>query len=204
MPWVTESSVITARQPPSTFKRVNRRSLTTRLAALHRRRLTLTDSSAAIVERYAYSAYGVPTITNAAGTLLPVGSVDNSYLPMGPWVDYPAASCECLRESARIWNQVRVPLHSFGCNSNTVLRCMGGRCGISIPGGGKGMGFDKCKNYNCLRWSGQDDCGGLPGKLDCASRKCEEWRDFCDFWFRHGAAGTQPEVPDGQYQTPGA
>ena len=307
------------------------------------------NSSSAIVERYAYSAYGVPTITNASGTLLPVGSVDNRYLytgrewdqtlslyhyrarmydanlgrfasrdpirfsgqraclyealnsnptinvdglgtiarkpdvpfnnppggpykgtckiqvrcwriftskhcglvidngdgsystfdgtggdrnavdwvepltdldqvyhpidswgaygpkvPVGPWVDYPAASCECLRESAKIWNQVRVPRHSFGCNSNTLLRCMGGRCGISIPGGGKGMGFDKCKNYNCLRWSGQDGSGGLLGKVDCASRKCEEWEDFCDFWFRHGAAGTQPEVPDGQYQTPGA
>ena len=45
--------------------------------------VALTNSSAAIVERYAYSAYGVPTITNAAGTLLPVGSVDNRYLFTG-------------------------------------------------------------------------------------------------------------------------
>ncbi len=45
--------------------------------------VALTNSSAAIVERYAYSAYGVPTITNASGTLLPVGSVDNRYLYTG-------------------------------------------------------------------------------------------------------------------------
>ncbi len=45
--------------------------------------VALTNSSAAIVERYAYSAYGVPTITNASGTLLPIGSVDNRYLYTG-------------------------------------------------------------------------------------------------------------------------
>ncbi len=45
--------------------------------------VALTSSSAAIVERYAYSAYGVTTITNAAGTLLPIGSVDNRYLYTG-------------------------------------------------------------------------------------------------------------------------
>ena len=45
--------------------------------------VALTNSSAAIVERYAYSAYGLPTITNASGTLLPVGSVDNRYLYTG-------------------------------------------------------------------------------------------------------------------------
>ncbi len=45
--------------------------------------VALTNSSAAIVERYAYSAYGVPTITNASGTVLPVGSVDNRYMYTG-------------------------------------------------------------------------------------------------------------------------
>jgi len=45
--------------------------------------IALTNGSAAIVERYAYSAYGVPTITNASGTLLPVGSIDNHYMYTG-------------------------------------------------------------------------------------------------------------------------
>ncbi|MDX1927995.1 MAG: RHS repeat-associated core domain-containing protein [Pirellulaceae bacterium] len=45
--------------------------------------VALTNASAAIVERYAYSAYGVPTITNAAGTVLPVGSVNNRYMYTG-------------------------------------------------------------------------------------------------------------------------
>jgi RHS repeat-associated protein len=45
--------------------------------------VALTNASAAIVERYAYSAYGVPTITNAAGTILPVGSVNNRYMYTG-------------------------------------------------------------------------------------------------------------------------
>ncbi len=45
--------------------------------------VALTNASAAIIERYAYTAYGMPTITNASGTLLPVGSVDNRYLYTG-------------------------------------------------------------------------------------------------------------------------
>ena len=45
--------------------------------------VALTNASAAIVERYAYSAYGVPTITNASGTVLPVGSVNNRYMYTG-------------------------------------------------------------------------------------------------------------------------
>ena len=45
--------------------------------------VALTNASAAIVERFAYSAYGVPTITNASGTVLPVGSVNNRYMYTG-------------------------------------------------------------------------------------------------------------------------
>ncbi len=45
--------------------------------------VALTNASAAVIERYAYTAYGLPTITNASGTLLPVGSVDNRYLYTG-------------------------------------------------------------------------------------------------------------------------
>jgi len=45
--------------------------------------VALTNASAAIIERYAYSAYGIPTITNASGTVLPVGSVDNRYMYTG-------------------------------------------------------------------------------------------------------------------------
>ena len=51
----------------------------------------LTNGSAAIVERYAYSAYGMPTITNASGNLLPEGSVDNRYMYTGrEWDQTPA------------------------------------------------------------------------------------------------------------------
>ncbi|MEZ6138560.1 MAG: RHS repeat-associated core domain-containing protein [Pirellulaceae bacterium] len=48
----------------------------------------LTDGSGAIAERYAYSAYGVPTITNASGTLRSASTYDNRYLYTGrEWDD---------------------------------------------------------------------------------------------------------------------
>ncbi|MDX1926575.1 MAG: RHS repeat-associated core domain-containing protein [Pirellulaceae bacterium] len=45
--------------------------------------VALTNATAAIIERYAYTAYGVPTITNDAGTVLPIGSVNNRYMYTG-------------------------------------------------------------------------------------------------------------------------
>jgi RHS repeat-associated protein len=48
----------------------------------------LTDGTGTIVERYAYSAYGVPTITDASGTLRPSSQEDNRYLYTGrEWDD---------------------------------------------------------------------------------------------------------------------
>ncbi|MEZ6134833.1 MAG: RHS repeat-associated core domain-containing protein, partial [Pirellulaceae bacterium] len=48
----------------------------------------LTDGSGAIAERHAYSAYGVPTITNASGTLRSASTYDNRYLYTGrEWDD---------------------------------------------------------------------------------------------------------------------
>ncbi|MEZ6135092.1 MAG: RHS repeat-associated core domain-containing protein [Pirellulaceae bacterium] len=47
-----------------------------------------TDGSGAIAERHAYSAYGVPTITNASGTLRSASTYDNRYLYTGrEWDD---------------------------------------------------------------------------------------------------------------------
>jgi RHS repeat-associated protein len=43
----------------------------------------LTDGSGTIVERYAYSAYGVPTITNASATLRTESSYNNLYMYTG-------------------------------------------------------------------------------------------------------------------------
>jgi RHS repeat-associated protein len=43
----------------------------------------LTDGSGTIVERYAYSAYGVPTITNASATLRTESSYNNRYMYTG-------------------------------------------------------------------------------------------------------------------------
>ena len=43
----------------------------------------LTNSTGAVVERYAYTAYGVPTITNASGTVLTSSAQNNRYLYTG-------------------------------------------------------------------------------------------------------------------------
>jgi RHS repeat-associated protein len=43
----------------------------------------LTDSTGAVLERYAYSAYGVPTIANASGTVLTSSAHNNRYLYTG-------------------------------------------------------------------------------------------------------------------------
>ncbi len=45
--------------------------------------IALTNSSAAIVERYAYSAYGAPTVTNASGAVQTIGTVNNRYMYTG-------------------------------------------------------------------------------------------------------------------------
>ncbi len=43
----------------------------------------LTDASGSVLERYAYTAYGVPTIVNATGTVLSTSSQSNRYLYTG-------------------------------------------------------------------------------------------------------------------------
>jgi RHS repeat-associated protein len=43
----------------------------------------ITDGSGAIVERYAYSAYGTPTITDASGTLRTTTAIGNRYTYTG-------------------------------------------------------------------------------------------------------------------------
>jgi RHS repeat-associated protein len=45
--------------------------------------IALTDGSGAIAERYAYSAYGEPVFTNAAGTVLAESAKDNRYTYTG-------------------------------------------------------------------------------------------------------------------------
>ena len=45
--------------------------------------IALTDSAGAIQERYAYSAYGELTITNASGTRLSTSAVNNRYTYTG-------------------------------------------------------------------------------------------------------------------------
>ena len=77
----------------------------------------LTDSSGTIVERYAYSAYGVPTITGATGTLRSVSNYDNRYTYTG-----------------REWDDVLFMYHyraqDVRCGVGEVLARAGIRCGI--------------------------------------------------------------------------
>ncbi len=48
----------------------------------------LTDSSGAVLERYAYTAYGVPTIANASGGVLSSSALNNRYTYTGREWDY--------------------------------------------------------------------------------------------------------------------
>ncbi len=45
--------------------------------------VALTDGSGAIVERYAYSAYVVPTIADASGSVLSASAYGNRYMVVG-------------------------------------------------------------------------------------------------------------------------
>ncbi|MFO0940457.1 MAG: RHS repeat-associated core domain-containing protein, partial [Pirellulales bacterium] len=43
----------------------------------------ITDSSGSVLERYAYTAYGVPTIANSSGTVLSASAHSNRYMYTG-------------------------------------------------------------------------------------------------------------------------
>ncbi len=71
----------------------------------------MTDGSGAVTERYAYSAYGTPTITNASGTARTATAIENRYTYTGREYDegldlyhyrarlYDSASCRfCSRD----------------------------------------------------------------------------------------------------------
>ena len=45
--------------------------------------IALTSSTGAVQERYAYTAYGEPTITNASGTVLTASAINNRYMYTG-------------------------------------------------------------------------------------------------------------------------
>ena len=45
--------------------------------------VAMTNSSGAVQERYAYTAYGVPTIANASGTVLTTSAINNRYMYTG-------------------------------------------------------------------------------------------------------------------------
>ena len=45
--------------------------------------VAMTNSSGAVQERYAYTAYGVPTIANASGTVLTASAINNRYMYTG-------------------------------------------------------------------------------------------------------------------------
>ena len=110
----------------------------------------------------------------------------------GDWVLYPQSVCDCLMAKAKLWNTVKIPRHSFGCNSNTSLRCLNSKCGVNYTPSGffDPKGYYGCKEYNCKRW------GTVGFKEGCRST-CLEYEDFCDFFFGHAENGTVPVIPPG-------
>ena len=97
------------------------------------------------------------------------------------WTKLDPKVCECLRKSSRDWSEkVKIPRHSFGCNSNTSLRCLLGRCKVNFkPSFPYPLGYYKCKRYACAQWSTQRVTGGL-GQCE---NICSKWTDFCDYWW---------------------
>jgi len=114
----------------------------------------------------------------------------NSWID-GTWVQYPASTCECLIAKARQWNTVTIPRDSFGCNSNTSLRCLNTKCRVSFKPSGNfdPKGYYGCKEYNCVKFGWHEMFG-------CGGKHCVEYEDFCDFFFRAAEKGiATPEAP---------
>jgi len=115
----------------------------------------------------------------------------------GPSYSFPTQVCECLRQKAKTWNSIKIPRTNTGCNSNTSLRCLAGACGIPFSigsgmpyGGCTPLGYNGCKEYNCVRWSEPMVCFGK------SKRVCYEHEDFCTFYWRHANNGTVPPTPN--------
>ncbi|MCA8984332.1 MAG: hypothetical protein KDA76_11260 [Planctomycetaceae bacterium] len=74
----------------------------------------------------------------------------------GEFVAHPTSTCECLRSQSQKWNDMDIPRNTFGFNSNTSLRCLNQKCGITINWGEFGAPYhysDLC----CAKWGPRDD-----------------------------------------------
>jgi RHS repeat-associated protein len=139
----------------------------------------ITDGSGAIVERYAYSAYGIPTITDASGTTRTTTAIGNRYTYTGREFDETLA---LYHYRARMYDPVggrfvsRDPIgYEDGENLHQFVRSQPSRridhegtdsywVGGSSPGDHSKICVDKpCGGYYCCEVGGPDDGGSSSG-----------------------------------------
>ena len=116
----------------------------------------LTDSSGNVTERYAYTAYGTPTITDGAGATLTTSADNNRYTYTGREWD---ETLSLYHYRARMYDSIsgrffgRDPIR-YGAGDTNLFRFVGGR---------PLWGVDPSGLWT-IQWDGNGPrtCGGLP------------------------------------------
>jgi RHS repeat-associated protein len=155
----------------------------------------ITDSSGAVQERYAYSAYGVPTIANASGTVLTASAISNRYMYTGREWDN---DIQQYHYRARMYDASlgrfcsRDPI-SYGGKDQNLFRYVSGKPLDSIDPSG----------LKCANWYLMTDFYNLKGickKVFPEFDKCEKVAPVC-CWIKDGKKvcrdhyGTDPDDP---------